>query len=102
MGAVSAPKAPRTLRVPDTVARLIRGMHPELRSKVKAALQTIRDDPHSSGKPLKEQLAGLRSYRAARFRIIYRTAGTRTIEIIALGPRKSIYEETFRILQRDR
>jgi mRNA interferase RelE/StbE len=57
------------------------------------------DDP-ACGKALKEELDGLRSYRFKRFRIIYRI-GSRSIDILAIGPRRSIYEETFRIISRE-
>ena len=86
------------LRVPAGVAGLIRGMHPGLKRKIKASLKTILNDP-GRGKALKNELAGLKSFRASRFRIIYRVAGGNTIEVVAVGPRKSIYEETFRFLR---
>ncbi len=88
----------RKLKVPDTVAKLIRNLHPHLNKKVKASLQAIVSDP-CSGKPLKDELAGLRSFRVSRFRIIYRIPDKKLIEIIAIGPRECIYEETFRLLK---
>ncbi len=88
----------RKLKVPDIVAILIRNLHPHLKKKVKASLKTIVSDPHS-GKPLKDELAGLRSFCVSRFRIIYRISGKKLIEIIAIGPREYIYEETFRLLK---
>ena len=86
------------LRVPDNVDELIRRMHPHLKKKVKSSLQIILSDPEA-GKALKDELAGLRSFRVSRFRIIYRTT-KKEIEVIAIGPRENIYEETFRILSR--
>jgi len=86
------------LRVPQEVAELVRHSHPELRACIKAALREILENP-TCGKRLRDELEGLRSYRVKRFRIIYR-AGTRYIEIIAIGPRRSIYEETFRIISK--
>jgi mRNA interferase RelE/StbE len=88
----------RKLKAPDTVAKLIRNLHPHLKKKVKASLQTIVSDP-CSGKLLKDELAGLRSFRVNRFRIIYRISDKKLIEIIAIGPRECIYEETFRLLK---
>jgi mRNA interferase RelE/StbE len=82
----------------EDAADLIRRMHPLLKKKVKAGLATIMVDPHS-GKALKEELDGLRSLRIGKFRIIYRTTG-RTIEIVAVGPRKIIYQETHRLLMK--
>lgn len=74
-------------------------MHPELKKKIKTSLKTILKDPYS-GKALKNELAGLRSFRASRFRIIYRVAEGNVVELVAVGPRKSIYEETFRLLNK--
>jgi len=42
----------------------------------------------------------LRSYRLGRLRIIYRVAKPGVIDIVAIGPRKTIYEETFRLVKR--
>ena len=92
-------KQPVKLKVPDTVAALIRNLHPHLKKKVKTSLQTIMSDPYS-GKPLRDELAGLRSFRVGRFRIIYRISGKKLIEIVAIGPRECIYEETFRLLKK--
>jgi mRNA interferase RelE/StbE len=89
------------LRIPDEVAGLIRGLHPHLKKKLKASLQTILSDPRS-GKALKEELAGLWSFRVSRFRIIYRMRGAQQIEIIAVGPRERIYEETFKLIRKER
>ena len=89
----------RKLKVPDSVAELIRNLHPHLKKKVKASLQAILSDPYS-GKALKDELAGLRSFRVSRFRIIYRISDEKLIEIIAIGPRECIYEETFWLLKR--
>ena len=87
------------LKVPDFVAILIRNLHPHLKKKVKTSLQTIVSDSYS-GKPLRDELAGLRSFRVGRFRIIYRISGKKLIEIVAIGPRECIYEETFRLLKK--
>ncbi|MCK5504090.1 MAG: type II toxin-antitoxin system RelE/ParE family toxin [Thermodesulfovibrionia bacterium] len=91
----------RRLRVPHDVAGLICKMHPHLKKKVKASLQIILSDP-DSGKALKDELAGLRSFRVSRFRIIYRIAKKKQIEVVALGPRERVYEETYRLLKKGR
>ena len=87
------------LKVSDDVAELIRNMHPHLKKKVKASLQAILSDPYS-GKALKAELSDLRSFRVGRFRVIYRISDKKLIEIIAIGPRERIYDETFRLLKR--
>ena len=90
----------RKLRVPDGVVALIRGCHPQLKRKIKAGLRHILTEPES-GKSLKDDLAGFKSYRIRKFRIIYRISSKQTIDIIAIGPRKAIYEETYRIIKKE-
>ncbi len=51
-------------------------------------------------KLLRDELAGLRSFRVGRFRIIYRISGKKLIEIVVIGPRECIYEEIFRLLKK--
>ena len=90
----------RKLRVPDDIVALISGCHPELKRKLRAGLLHIVTEPES-GKTLKDELAGLRSYRISRFRIIYRISSNQIIDIVAIGPRKTIYEETYRIIKKE-
>ena len=87
--------------VPDDIAELIRTMHPHLKKKVKASLQIVLTDP-LSGKALKDELIGLRSFRVSKFRIIYRINKKKQIEIVAIGPRERIYEETLRLINKGR
>jgi mRNA interferase RelE/StbE len=88
------------LRVPDDVVALIRGCHPQLKRKIRAGLRHIVAEP-DSGKSLKDELEGLKSYRISRFRIIYRVSSKQTIDIVAVGPRKIFYEETYRIIKKE-
>jgi mRNA interferase RelE/StbE len=90
----------RTLRLPPELAEVIRGLHPQIKRKLRHALRAILADP-ACGKALKEELAGLRSLRVGRFRAIYRPSG-RVVDLIAFGPRERIYEETHRLLGRHR
>ena len=90
---------PYKLRIPDELVTLIRGLHPQLKKKIRAALLEVTNDPQS-GKALKDELKGLWSYRLKRIRIIYRVSGKNLIDIIAIGPRKNIYEETYRLLNK--
>jgi mRNA interferase RelE/StbE len=89
------------LVVPQDIRELIRTMHPSLKRKVKASLKIILSEP-SSGKALMDELSGLRSFRIRSFRIIYRVKEPRQIELVALGPRERIYEETFRYIQKEK
>jgi len=88
------------VRIPDDVVSLIRGLHPHIKKKVRQAFDAICTDP-LSGKALKDELVGLMSYRIGRFRVICRIGKGKIIEIIAVGPRKRIYEETFRIISKE-
>ena len=88
------------LRVPDHLITFIRGLHPEIKRKIKGSLKNITAEP-TEGKPLKDDLEGLRSFRVSRFRIIYRIATRREIQVIAIGPRERIYEETYRFLGKE-
>jgi mRNA interferase RelE/StbE len=85
------------LRMPEETAAIVRRMHPEIKKKIKAGLKAIMEEPFA-GKMLRDELAGLRSYRISRFRIIYRVAKHEVV-IVAVGPRIRIYEETYKLLQ---
>jgi len=87
------------LVVPKDLQELIRTMHPFLKKKVKASLKIILSEPYS-GKALMEELSGLRSFRISSFRIIYRVKEPELMELVAIGPRERIYEETFRVIQK--
>jgi mRNA interferase RelE/StbE len=87
------------LVVPKDIQELIRTMHPYLKKKIKASLKMILSDPYS-GKALLDELSGLRSFRVSSLRIIYRIKDPEQIELVAIGPRERIYEETFRIIQK--
>jgi len=90
----------RKLKVPDEIVALIGGCHPQLKRKIRAGLRHIIAEPES-GKSLKDELEGLKSYRTSRFRIIYRIFSKQTIDIVAIGPRKTIYEDTYRIIKKE-
>ena len=87
------------LVAPRDLQELIRTMHPFLKKKVKASLKIILSEPYS-GKALMEELSGLRSFRISSFRIIYRVKEPELMELVAIGPRERIYEETFRVIQK--
>jgi len=88
------------LRVPDEIASLIRGLHPRIKGQIKAAFGNIIVNPYC-GKALKDELEGLRSFKVKRYRIIYRISPRKELEVVVIGPRRNIYEETFRIIQKE-
>ena len=87
------------LRVPKEIVDLLRSLHPEIKRKMKAALNLIESEP-GAGKSLRDELRGLKSLKIGRFRIIYKVASKRIVDIVAIGPRRTIYEETYRLLKK--
>ncbi|MBI2325084.1 MAG: type II toxin-antitoxin system RelE/ParE family toxin [Chloroflexi bacterium] len=63
---------------------------------MRAALDEIRSDP-TAGNDLQLELTGYRSLRVGRLRIVYRTGAT--TEVIAIGPRETIYQDAARLLR---
>lgn len=94
-------KAQIRFRVPAEVAQLVRGLHPDIKRKVRAALDRLAQDVEA-GRTLQGDLQGLRSLRVARFRVIYRAPARRVIEIVTIGPRDRVYEETLRLVSAER
>ena len=88
----------RRLLVPAQLTAYIRTLHPEVKRKVRAALDTLVANPFS-GKLLRGRLVGLWSIRVGRLRVIYREAGD-TIQLVALGPRRTVYEEAERLARK--
>ena len=68
----------------------IRHLPPVLKHQVWDAIDGIQKNP-KAGKPLSEELAGYRSYRIGRYRLIYRVGEERLV-LEAFGSRKDIYE----------
>lgn len=89
----------RAIRLTQQVQAAIRGMHPVLKRRVRAALDHIRASP-DSGKPLLGELAGWWSVRVGRIRIVYRhRSRSSPVEVAAIGPRASIYSEAVRLVR---
>ena len=88
------------LAIPPLVEETISHLPPNLKGKIRSALETIREDPHL-GKPLKDELRGLWSYPVRRYRIVYRIHhGRIEIQIIDLGPRNLIYERVLEVIKK--
>ena len=82
----------RTVRLPATLRDRVRRLHPLLKRKVRGALTDLLRDP-GCGKPLRRELEGYWSLRVGAHRLIYRP-DEHGVELIAFGPRSTIYEET--------
>jgi mRNA interferase RelE/StbE len=81
------------LEIPPEVADIVRGLSPEVKRPIKQALIRLAETPEAE-KHLTRELAGLRSYRARRFRIVYEVAESeRRLLILHIGHRRTVYEE---------
>jgi mRNA-degrading endonuclease RelE of RelBE toxin-antitoxin system len=88
---------PRRIKLPGDVAGVIRSFHPLIKRKIRLALEEIQADP-KSGKELRGELIGYRSFRIGKIRIIYREKDS-MIEVVTVGPREVIYFETAVLLK---
>jgi mRNA interferase RelE/StbE len=86
------------LRLAPQVQDSIRSMHPDLKRRIRAALEGARIGTQR-GKRLVGDLSGWSSLHVGRLRIIYRPAG-KLLEVAAIGPRSSIYLEAVAIVRR--
>ena len=78
--------------IPSHVAAVIRGLHPDLKRLVRAAIDEIVANPES-GKPPQDELAGYRRYPIRRFRLVYSIdKAKRRIEIVIVAHRREVYE----------
>jgi mRNA interferase RelE/StbE len=91
---------PFRLDIPPHIADVIRSLHPDLKQLIKSAIRAIVANPEC-GEPLKRELDGLRKYRVRRFRIVYAVdQKRRSIRLMAVGHRRSVYEELTERLRR--
>jgi len=81
-----------TVSYTQTAAKAIRMLDPQVRSKVRAAIDRLVEDP-SRGKPLQLTLRGLRSWRTGDWRIVYRATHEKLeILVVAVGHRREVYD----------
>ncbi|MBM4247185.1 MAG: cytotoxin [Deltaproteobacteria bacterium] len=77
--------------VPPHVAEVIRTLPPEIKRSVKEALRLLVSQP-DAGEPLRRELRGYWRYRVRRYRIVYQREA-RVLRVVAVGHRRSIYED---------
>jgi len=79
--------------IPAAVGDRIRHLSPDLKRGIREAIRAISADP-ARGESLERELGGYRKYRVRRYRIIYKVdRAARTVRILAVGHRRTIYEE---------
>jgi mRNA interferase RelE/StbE len=83
---------PYQLLYSKTSRHQIKKLNPDIKSIIRDRLKTIAKKPYI-GKRLERDLSGYFSFRARRFRIIYKVREeNQIIEIHYVGHRKDIYE----------
>lgn len=80
-------------------AEVLRRLPPGIKRAVKSAIRVVVANP-LAGEPLHGELEGLWKYRVRKFRLVYQVdRAKRLVNILALGARRSIYEEVAELLR---
>ncbi len=80
------------VRLAAAVVAALSTFHPDIRKMLKAGVKELGANPYA-GKELLDELAGFRSYRVKRYRIVYTTdAENRLIKVYMIGHRREIYD----------
>lgn len=75
-----------------TAAKQIRSLPPSVKKGVRMAVDELKVFP-LAGKPLRDELEGLRSHRYKRYRVVYRLDENRQLlEIVFVGSRENVYD----------
>ena len=87
-----------TILYTASAAKCIRKLDPQIRRRVRSAVETLAEDPER-GRPLQMSLNGLRSWRTGDYRIVYRLKESEIeILVVAVGHRGDVYERIRRNL----
>jgi mRNA interferase RelE/StbE len=88
------------IRLTPVAAGFIAKLHPENGKIIRQALDEIRRNPHS-GYDLQEELSGFKSFRAKRYRVIYKVDEVgHSIDVYLVGHRRDVYEQLGVLLRR--
>ena len=80
-------------------AEAIRHLPPDIKRAVKSAVRVLRTNP-AAGEPLQGELEGLWKYRVRRYRLVYKVDRRKSVvDIVAVGQRRTIYEEVTQLLR---
>lgn len=87
------------VRIPPEVEDFVRHLHPQLKVKIRRALEELEKDPYL-GKPLKETLKGLYSYRVSQYRVVYQIEYREVrVEVVEIEERKIVYHKVAQLLK---
>lgn len=79
--------------LPPDVAERTAHLPPGVKRSLKAGLRALAENP-GLGEPLHGELQGNFKYRVRRYRILYQMdRSSRTLRVVAVGHRRSVYEE---------
>ena len=85
-------------QIGSEVADAIRHLPPEVKRALRAAIRALAMNP-AAGEPLHGELHGRFKYRVRRYRVVYRVdRAARVVHIVAVGHRRSVYEEVAELL----
>ena len=90
---------PSSIVVSKTAQDILRRLHPTPKKAIRTALDDLRKQPFQ-GKPLTAELAGLWSFPAARYRIIYQPEA-QGLTVVYIGPRRDVYEKLRELLTKE-
>jgi len=88
-----------SVRYTPEVAGLISGLHPEIKTMMRNAIDELRANPFL-GDDLHDELSGFKSYKPRRYRILYKFEEEgNTIDIYYVGHRRDVYERFGQLLK---
>lgn len=83
-------------------AEAIRRLPPGIKRAVRSTIRELIENP-ASGEPLRGELEGLWKRRVRGYRVVYGVdRGKRRLDVLAVGERRSIYEEVAALLRTDK
>ena len=87
------------VRLTSEAARLIAKLPPEIKQLIRSAIDDLREDPRK-GAEMAGDLAGYRSLKSRRYRIIYRlNEEERALDIYHVGHRRDVCESLRALLE---
>ena len=89
-------------RYTPEAAQRIRHLHPQIKQEIREGIRALTEAP-LSGHALQFELSGFRAYRVRSYRLIYAVNDEEaTLDVIFVGPRRTVYEELRRLLLGER
>ena len=83
----------------ESARDFLRRLAPVPKRSLREVLKTLEADP-LLGEPLERELTGLYKFTVKRHRIVYRIAKEKKqIQVIAVGPRKTVYLDLLELLK---